>query len=324
MIFVKKYEHQVRVKRGSLKRQLHQILNDQYTFGKGRSRDFDKKHNGNGHGQLDRIYSKSSWITHKSKIHVFYKFLEENGVKHYDAITKDHVVDFLLEQEEHDKHYKTIAGYQTAINHVLVGNGRTDHEHYSIYQLGINASKERRNNLLYKERAIPLEKYTEQVDFSRGTGLRRSELNDLSTKSLFEANGEYYVITVGKGGLGRRTMVNEAFKDKFKSRYADYIQHVDSVKEIPNKKEDILEHTKKAQDVFKEKILTKYNMHIQRTEYAIDRFNQLTESGQYKPKNEQFEVNGFSGDKGLFKDISRQLGHFRVDKELLGSYLRTE
>jgi site-specific recombinase XerC len=321
---MKTYEHQVKVKRGSLIYQLHGILNDQYTFGKGRSRDFDKNSNGNGHGQLDRIYSESSWLTHKSKIHTFYKFLVENGVKHYDAITPDHVVDFLLEQEEHDKHYKTIASYQTAINHVLVGNGRTDHKHYSIHQLGINASKERRNNLLYKERAIPPEKYTDQVDFSKGTGLRRSELNDLSTKALFEVNNEYYVITVGKGGLGRRTMVNDAFKDKFKSLYADYIQHVDSIKEIPNNKEDILEHTKNGKDIFDIKIPTKYNMHIQRTKYAINRFNQLTESGRYKLENEQFEVNGFSGDKGLFREISRQMGHFRVDKELLSSYLRTE
>lgn len=320
---MKSFENHVKVPRGTLKHQLMYILNKQYEFGKGRSRHADKHTNGSGHAQLDRIASKNSWIKHKSAINKFAEWAQSMGIKHYDAVNQDDVEAFLYGMEASGLVQKTLAGYQTALNHALAGNGREDHPQYSIHKLGITGVTERQNNLFDKERPPIPDKYMEQVELAQATGLRRTELAATGTKSFYQVADRYYVITIGKGGRPRYNEVNKAHAEVFRERYSDYIVKLDSVKQIPNDKRTISTAIKGQKALFDEPINKKYSIHIYRAEYAIARYHELKRTGAYRTEGAEFEVNGFTGDRGLFREISRNLGHERVDTTLLGSYLRT-
>ncbi|MCC5890988.1 MAG: hypothetical protein JJU01_10475 [Alkalibacterium sp.] len=181
---------------------------------------------------------------------------------------------------------------------------------------------ERQNNLFDKERPKIPAKYMEQVELAEATGLRRMELATTGTKSFYQCADRYYVITIGKGGKPRYNEVNKAHAEVFRERYSDYIVKVDSVKRIPNDERTISAAIKGQKPLFDEPINKKYSLHIFRASYAIERYDELKRSGAFKKEGATFEVNGFSGDRGLFREISRNLGHERVDTVLLGSYLR--
>lgn len=57
-------------------------------------------------------------------------------------------------------------------------------------------------------------------------------------------------------------------------------------------------------------------------EYAQTRFDELQQSGNYRNHGETVEINGFKADRGVFVDLTKNLGHNRID--VLKSYLRTK
>lgn len=307
--------------RGSLIHQTHTILNKQFEKAVGTSRYEDKKLT--GHAQLDKIYSKNSWLRHKSAITVFTKYLkEEEGVKNYWGIEKEHVERFLYKMEDEGKRYSTITGYQTAINHILID--RPDHKRYSASELGIEGITERKNNFHGKERPELPDRYKEQMELIRATGLRRSEAEKVGTKSMYRCRDNIYVSTIGKGGRPRVAKVLARSADEFQKRYSDYIINVDSRSDIPSTKEEIEEVYKTQKELYIDKIQTKFATHIYRSIYAQELFKELSETSKYEPEGITFEIVGFSGDIGKFREVSKNLGHNRVTTELMESYLRKE
>lgn len=319
--FSKSFRRRHPAGRGTTMYQMQQVLNKQYEKGKGQSRFKDKKKS--GHAQYGKIYSKQSWIKHKSAISRFGHWLKNKEVKSFWAVNPEHVREFLKEQEALGKSYKTITSYQTAINHVFFGSGRSDHEKYSAHELGIEKKFERKNNLLNREDrpAIPT-KYDVQVNLIRNTGLRRAEAEKVGTKSFYRLRDDYYVTCIGKGGRPRITKILDSGKESFRKEYSDYIIKVKSKEEIPTKKDEIQEVYRTQKELYTDKIPLKYGLHIYRADYAQNLHRELTKSLKYHHHGVQFEVNAYSGDIGLFHEISKNLGHNRVDTELMGAYLR--
>lgn len=313
--------NEIKLKRGSLKNQFHQILRGQLEFGKGRSRHLDKAEHG-GHALIDRIYSDNSYKKHMSHAMQFHDFLKANGVNKIHQIEQSDVEEYLEFRKNEGLSHRTIAADVTAINHLLRGNNSSEHDTYRLSRLGIEGNKERINNRLDRaDNSIP-SRYNAQIDFIKATGLRRQELENVGTQSLYRVDNDLYVATRGKGGRIRYTQVNEGAKDDFEAKYGEYIINRQHVSQLPATKQEIQNIWRKQDKLFEDKVPKKYPLHIYRVEYAQIRFNELQLSGDYRKHGEIVDVNGFKADKGVFIDLTKNLGHNRID--VLKSYLRTK
>lgn len=313
--------NEIKLKRGSLKNQFHQILEGQLDFGKGRSRHLDKKQHG-GHALIDRIYSENSYTKHLSHAMQFHDYLKANGVNKIHEIEQSDVEEYLEFRKNEGLSHRTLAADVTAINHLLRGNNSAEHDTYRLSRLGIEGNKERINNRLDRaNNSIPA-KYDAQIDFIRMTGLRREELENVGTRSLYSVQNDVFVVTKGKGGRIRYTQVNDALKGGFLAIYGEHIIERQHVSQLPQTKQDIQNIWRKQDKLFEDKVPKKYPLHIYRVEYAQTRFNELQQNGNYRKHGETVEINGFRADKGVFIDLTKNLGHNRID--VLRSYLRTE
>lgn len=313
--------NEIKLKRGSLKNQFHQILKGQLDFGKGRSRHSDKQKHG-GHALIDRIYSDNSYRKHMSHAMQFHDYLKANDVNKIHEIEQSDIEEYLEFRKNEGLSHRTLAADVTAINHLLRGNNSREHDTYRLSQLGIEGNKERINNRLDRaDNSIP-SKYDAQIDFIKATGLRREEMENVGTKSIYRVDNNLYVVTKGKGGRIRYAQVNECAKANFEARYGAYIIDRQHVSQLPATKQEIQNIWRKQDKIFDDKVPKKYPLHIYRVEYAQTRFHELQQNGNYRQHGEIVEINGFRADKGVFIDLTKNLGHNRID--VLKSYLRTE
>lgn len=299
-------------------------LSKQFEKGIGVSRYNLKKES--GHAQLDIITSEKSLEKYKSAFSTFAHWCKKEGIERFHLVTQDDVERFLYYQEAIGQAYPTITGYQTALNHAYYGSGVPGHPRYSAHHLGIKNDKTRRNNLLTapdKPQLPDKHRYHEQAELARMSGLRRDELERVGTKSFYEVNGDYYIAVVGKNGRPRYAEVLESGKEKFKKRYSDCIIRVDSKKEIPQTKEAIYEIYRTQTELYDHKIPNKYRMHVYRALYAQEFYRELKANDNYSKEDTRFKLSEeYEGDTGLFRKISKSLGHNRVDTQLMASYLR--
>lgn len=310
----------IKVPRGSLKWQMNYVLNKQFERGIGQDRHSHKQEH--GHAHYDRIYSINSHKTHVSRIQNFANWLRKEDIKHINQVTPDVVETFLSSLAGRDLSHSYIKSFQTAINHVFHGNDVEGHPIYSVHKMGIQGVTDRKYNLYDKERPEIPDKYNKQFDLIKASGFRREEVENIGTKSMYEARGNYYVITNGKGGRPRYTKIRDEYKEQFKERYSDYIIKKDSIDQIPQTKDEINEIYRSQKPIFDRKIPSKYATHIYRSEYAQAMLEEVKASGHYKREGYEMDVNGFKADRGAFREVSRQLGHNRASVELLASYFR--
>lgn len=313
--------NKIKLKRGSLKSQFVQTLKGQYDFGEGRSRHADKQEFG-GHALIDRIYSYSSYKKHLSHAMQFHDYLKANDVNKIHQIEQSDIEEYMEFRKNEGLSHRTLAADLTAINHLLKGNNIKGHDSYRLTEMDIEGNKERINNRLDRaNNSIPA-RYDAQINFIKATGLRRQELENVGTKSIYRVDNNLYVVTKGKGGRIRYAEVNECAKADFEAKYGEHIIDRQHVSQLPATKQAIQNIWRKQDKVFEDKVPKKYPLHIYRVEYAQTRFDELQASGNYRSHGQDIEINGFKADTGVFIDLTKNLGHNRID--VLKSYLRTE
>lgn len=310
---------EVELKRGSLKYQFHQILKGQYDYGKGRSRHSDKKEHG-GHALIDRIYSDNSYKKHLSHAMQFHNYLKANGVNKIHQIEASNIEEYLEYRKNEGLSHRTLAADVTAINHLLYGNNNPEHGLYRLSDLDIQGNQERQNNRLDRANNTIPSKYDRQIEFVQATGLRRQELGNVGSKSLYKVSERVFVVTRGKGGRIRYAEVNEASKGEIEAKYGHLIINKESMRELPSNKEEVLKFQREQERLFADRLPSKYPVHIFRVAYAKDRFEQLQKSGNYRKYGDKVDINGYEADRGVFVDLTQNLGHNRI--EVLKSYLR--
>lgn len=313
-------------RRPSLKYQFNEVLKSQEAYGESRHA-MKKEH---GHGHLDKIYSEKSFLSHQSRLFGgecnFIDYLKSQGVKWIDDVKEEHVHGFLEQKYEYGfEHHNQERGYShryladtvSSINHVLHGK----HEPYKISRdWEFEGYRGRINNRDDKERLEIPDKYNEQVDLARGFGLRRSEIEDVTTKSFYQDNeGRMYVSTIGKGGRPRVSACTEKYNDEMYSRYSDYVQKVDRYEDIPQSKHEIKASLSAGKEIYDDKIPSKYSTHIYRSEYANTYFEEVIKSGDYEHYGETATINDVMADKGAFLEVSKNLGHSRL--YVMSSYI---
>lgn len=309
------------VKRQSLARQMNQIIKEQ-AKAIGTSRHAAKKEQ--GHAILDKIFAEESYDTHRSRLIRFGTYLKDEGVQNVSDIQQYHVEEYMhymyskgFERDSDGYTHNYLANTLSSINHLLYKV--EDHEPYRCKDFDIKGYSGRKNNTDDLERVVIPDKYDEQVELARASGLRRHELEQINTKSFYEHENRIYMPVIGKGGRPRVAEIRADYHDEIKERYSDYIRKVDSVDQIPRTKQEIQRSFKGGKEIYLAKIPDKYSLHVFRSQYANALFEQIVTQKDYTKTGEEATINGITADKGVFEKLTESLGHGRI--YVLASYL---
>lgn len=308
-------------KRQSLAYQMNQIIKEQ-ARAIGTSRYDDKQKE--GHAIYDKIHSIESYKTHRSRLTRFGDYLRDEGVRDVAEVQKHHVEEYMhymrakgFERFEKGYTHSYLANTLSTINHLLVD--QPGHEPYRCRDFDIEGHRERVNNRDETERVRIPDRYQEQVELIKASGLRRHELDQVNTKSFYEHDGRIYMPTIGKGGRPRVAEVRADYYAEVKTQYSDFIRKVHDRSEIPSTKEQIQRSFRGAKEIYAEKIPDKYSLHRFRSEYANEYYRQIIATEDYEKTGEEATINGVTADVGAFEKLTESLGHSRI--YVLASYL---
>lgn len=307
-------------------------LNRQWNIGKSRSRQADKSYT-HDFAQRSIIYSRNSYDTHVRRMNTFNKWLKSSGIKakKLDDISRDVASQYLMYQQEYGASAWTVSADMLMLNHVGVGSGNWDEpiSKRSIKNEYGYVMKRRRLESIQHNRQLTgkewidrhqrsYENHHEQLELSRAFGLRRSEVvggatnNGVRPQSFIQHDSRMYVQTIGKGGKYRVSQCLDQYNDLMYARYGSNAlqkpSNSNGLKQIFTSEEPLFQTV--GHDV---------PFHIFRSEYAVNRFNEVVNSGQFQG-GKVMSVNGFQATENEFLQVSRDLGHNRVD--VLKNYLR--
>lgn len=154
-------------------------------------------------------------------------------------------------------------------------------------------------------------KYKNYVEFCRGTGLRKSEVEALRGNVLYEKNGSYYLkVTEGtKGGKRREIPILKEYEDLIKS----VCMEAGDGLVLPYIASDRLKAPNGA------------DTHAYRSEYAKKLYDELKRPLEEIPTEEKYfcrgDLKGTIYDKKAMGIVSKALGHNRLSV-IAQSYLR--
>lgn len=146
----------------------------------------------------------------------------------------------------------------------------------------------------------------ELIDFCRSTGLRRSELENLTGSQLIQKeDGNYYIHTSGKGG---------------KERDAKIIGSEEQIQAVINKIQSVGPDEKVWGRVH-----SGADIHSYRSDYATAYYDEIARDISTLDREERYDCRGdlagTSYDREAMLEVSQSLGHNRVDVIAL-NYLR--
>lgn len=247
--------------------------------------------------------------------------------------------------------YKTLQTYLTAINKVMVSSQRwteSDKPTMTKWKQDIEIRKDSRDvykSLTGKEwiERNPKEykKYNQVIETIRAFGLRSKELKELNTKSFIkDKNGKLYVQTIGKGGKYRIAECASDMNNKMMEWYGGKAQEVNDIKEFKGyyDEETAKEYLRNQIRNSKKRLNIKYSKsermpkHIFRADYAQRLLNEKIEelkgvsegvrgystfkTGELRSGNlrrYETQIGAYKGNAEAFREVSRNLGHNRLD-----------
>lgn len=218
-----------------------------YKSGKQTTRSDIKAMQNGRHAQYETISSEQSLNKHLSAINSVSSYLQTKyRIRDWNKVEKHMIIDFLEYQQKNGGREglgasdKTLKGYVTAINKVMVLDGSWNStEVVSLTKLNIergrtNVYKDLTSSEWILRNEDKYEKYKEQIDFSRAFGLRREEMfgqkgmhkrgkNGLTTNSfLLGDDGILKVQTIGKGGKLRIAPCRSDMNSEMMGKYGQY------------------------------------------------------------------------------------------------------
>lgn len=322
---------------GRLQKKGEFILNESYKNATGRKRVDDKE----AKISYNFIYAKKSLVEHRRNWEQFSQYAEELGVKDLRKINAELVHNYVKHLASQGYAKKTIESRIGAVNKIMVASGRWNFENRvilsKIEDLDVkNLKKNVYKDLTGKEWVERNEKtyqnYKNLFDTVQSFGLRRKEVVELNKNSfLIDKNGKMYVQTVGKGGKYRICeSADEKSNELMKKLYGNLAKPLESANQ------EVLERS--IRDESKRIRITganchKFGLHIHRAEYAqkllkskiraensnIQRtfkgYSHLKTKGMKKEDLDKIEVKigTFKGSASSFLEVSRNLGHNRLD-----------
>lgn len=285
------------------------------------------------------IWSQGSFRALKSSAKRVAQFAKDQGFKTIsDLQSKENLQKIFTAETSAGLSAGTQSQDLRLVNHILLGKGLANTQ-LKKEDVGI----ERRSNLIAEQRykglnskewenthQIAYKHHTDQIEFIRDTGLRRSELNAFKA---FKVNNSYKILTVGKNGKSRFAEVRPGTEST--------VLRVLGNPQVPSitsrEAQKMLEKPAyiKAQiqtQGQKIKLSDKIPSHIHRAYYAQQLIQQLanrdysstsytTRSGVVHGGNEEYQIGAYKAPYGAFMELSEDMGHNRL--EVLKNYLGT-
>lgn len=244
------------------------------------------------------IFSSQTLKTYEKEAASFAKYCKAQGVKSIDD-AKPLVKEYLQASIDSGKSAYTVRTQAAALCKIY-------QEPASNF---IDLPKRERANITRSrldrpsDRHFSEKKNQELVNFCRGTGLRRSELQRLTPESLVKKDGKFYLQIKGKGGKVRVSPIIGPHK-----------------KEIVNR----IQSTAPGEKVWP-RVNRHADIHSYRSNYATSLYNSLARNVAVLPASERYVCRkdraGDVFDKKAMKIVSRALGHERIEV-IASNYLR--
>lgn len=321
------------------------ILVSAFRAGKSRSRQQDK-----ADGRADKaIYSERSLEAHKSAWKQFADWAKSAGVKNLKKVDEATVTKFLTEKAQTGGRdgkgatAKTLKGYVTAINKVMTtGKLWQDDQRVELRDLDVTVRSDREAGYKHltavewrQRNPQGWNQYKDTLEVVQAFGLRRRELVELNERSFVKDSqtGKLYVQTIGKGGKFRLAECRADMAERMEQRFSQYVQELDTSRLKADNLRKVL-NSERGRLNLANADASRMPRHIFRAEYAENLLKQkLTEYNQERgsepkivmsyrrldqmPKSEWSryvtKIGRYSGDARAFLEVSRALGHNRLD-----------
>lgn len=243
----------------------------------------------------DHIYSINTYATYEKHNNYFLQYCESLGCKTLEQC-RPYVTEWLQGRIDKGLSSYTIQTEAAALGKLY---------QCPVNEFGVDIPTRHREDITRsrgvadRDRGFSLEKNSEIVNFCRGTGLRRNELENLQSSQLINKNGEYYLGIRGKGGRYREAPIVGPHKDEIVAR-------------IQNANGKVWESVPSHMDV-----------HSYRSDYATAIYT--AHARDVIPKGDRYYCRGDRKgevmDKPAMKMASEALGHSRLEV-VAGHYIR--
>ncbi len=273
-------------KKGSLKYEMKKNLQSMARYG--HSKHADKAANG-GKPAMDKIYSRQTMATYKQVADEYSSWCRSKGIKtmeQAEAATGDY-----LRQRMGDCSAWTVRRDAAALGKLF---------QKPTTELGVALPSRTRANIV-RSRSMPKgfseKKNQSLVDLCKASGLRRSEVQNLTPEQVFLRDGKCYIDVKGKGGKERKI---ECLSQK---------PYELAQKAIQEGRSKVIDH-----------VPHRAPCHVYRAEYAQALYEKLPKTGidgAYQCRGDRSD----SFDRAAMMEVSQNLGHSRLDVVI--SYMHT-
>ncbi len=245
----------------------------------------------------DHIYSINTYATYEKHNNYFLSYCEDKGCKTL-AQCREHVSEWLNGRIEQGLSPYTIQTEAAALGKLY---------QCPVGDFGVNIPVRHREDITRsrgvadRDRGFSLEKNAEIINFARGTGLRRHELENLTKEQLHYKDGEPYLTIRGKGGRYREAPV------------------------VGPHKQEIIDKIERSEGRVWDKVPSHMDVHGYRSDYATAIYTAYAREPEEIPYKERYYCRGDRKgevmDKTAMKMASVALGHNRLEV-VAGHYIR--
>lgn len=318
------------------------ILDNQFNNARGKSRSNEKMMK----NDRELIFSDVSLKVHKNNWSQFSEWLEKNyNIKKISKIEPIHVEKYVKELNDKGMSKKTLQSRISAVNKVMGGRWNDDIKP-QLRKMDIEIKSTKENSYKqytaqeWRDRNLKrYENYKETFDTVSAFGLRKRELRELNEKSfLIDKNNKIYVQTIGKGGKYRIAECTKEKNNEMVNLYKNTAQTINKIEDFEGEKKN-LERAINDNAVrlnLRGSNNERNSWHIFRSEYAQKLLEEKLEGfkseleGDYKKEqgyttinvlkstNEELkeiytQIGAYKGSALAFVEVSRNLGHNRLD-----------
>lgn len=281
------------------------------------------------HTHSDLIWSDNSYKAHIGRIKQFWTYVKDNYPElkksSIEDIDRSVAVDFLKHQHESGKSASTLSSDMAALNKTFDFELRKSDEDLELPSRHIDNFVNNRSGVDYEDLQP---KQREMVDISRSFGLRRSEIQELTDKSIVEHEDRLYAYVCGKGGRVRLAECLADKEDEMRERYEPYIKQVNDLDSLPAHRSGYKEYMEDSQRIEKSFGHDAPIHRLGRQFYAQellhqvereDRHEELLFQNRTKSNIDTYSTNGITMRRDHAQIVSKALGHNRVD--ILKNYI---
>ena len=331
-------------KRNRLQEEGQRNLERQFSNARGKSRMIAKRLG----EDKELIFSEQSLKTHMNSWNHFSDWVFENyQIRSLNKITPEHVEKYIKELNSSEKGVskKTLQTRISAVNKVM-GNRWNDDVKPKLSKMDIEVNSHKENSYKqftaqeWRERNEKrYENYKETFDTVSAFGLRKSEMKGLNDKSfLIDKNNKIYVQTIGKGGKYRIAECTSEKNNEMIEKYQNIATKINEIDDF-NLDKKLLERAIQDDDSklnLKGLRNDRNSWHIFRAEYAqtllkekIEVFNEelnknyemkqgytkikVHQTDDERLKKTYTQIGAYKGSALAFAEVSRNLGHNRLD-----------